>query len=130
MKGIRLLEKDFVNGVRLIRDKNYNPLCNGITRFSLQFFHHLVKEGVLNVNDVYRADFSYSKKHWYSLTLHTVDGYKFSFHGVSFGYSGEGSRGSAEILKACGFRNYKRPFMEDRNHYDKSDSYMMFKKIS
>lgn len=131
MKGIRLLEKDFlVNGVKLIRDKNYNSYCNGGTRFSLEFFKHLVDKGYLNVDEVYRADLNFHKKHWYSLTLHTKDGYRFSFHGVSFGYGGEGSRGSAEILKACGFKNYKRAFDEHRSHFEKADSMRMFKKVS
>lgn len=127
MKGIRLVEKDFLNGVKLIRDKNYEPTCNGVTRYSLMFFNHLIEKGYFNTDEVYRADLRYHKKHNYSLTLHTVDGYKFSFHGVSFGYAGEGSRGSQTILERCGFSNSERVF-NHRPHMNKTDEIKFYKR--
>lgn len=128
VKGTKQLERDFVRGVKLIRDKNYEPYANGVTKYSINFFKHLVDEGYLIPDEVYRADLEYDKKHHYRLTLHTIDEYRFSFHGVSFGYGGEGSRGSAEILKACGFNNYKRAFSEFRKHMNDHDIIRLFKK--
>jgi hypothetical protein len=129
MKGIKLVEKDFLNGVKLIRDKNYNPDCNGVTRMSLEFFNHLYNKGYFTTDEVYRADLKYTTRHGYSMTLHTVDGYKFMFHGVSFGYSGEGSRGAKEILEKCGFSNTHRVF-DLRHHFHQSDEIKFFKRVS
>ncbi len=128
VKGLKELERDFVNGVKLIRDKNYEENCNGVTKYSLKFFKYLVKEGYLIPSEVYRADLIYDKKNWYRLVLHTIDGYRFSFHGVSFGYTGEGSRGSVEILQECGFKNVKR-ILQHREHFEEKDSIKLFKNI-
>lgn len=127
MKGIRLIKKDLQNGVTLIKDKNYNPYCQGVTRYSVMFFNYLVKKGMLSKEKVYRADLKYSQEHWYSLTLHTTDGFRFSFYGVTFGYVGEGSFGTAEILLSCGFNQVKRVFQK-REHMASSDMIRLFKK--
>jgi hypothetical protein len=128
MLGMIKVERDFINGVTSFKDKNYNPYCNGVTKQSLNFFDYLLEKGFFETKEVYRVDLKFSKKHWYSLTLYTIHGYSFSFYGCSFGYGGEGSRGSKYILDKCGFSKTDRVF-KHKNHFEQSDMMRFFKRI-
>lgn len=127
MIGQKILKSDIERGVSTIKDKNYNPYCNGVTKFSLAFFDkvkHLL-------TDTYKAELIYDTKHHYCLRVSTKSGLVVSFHGCSFGYSGEGSRGSVEILVKLGFtvKQCQRIFLY-RNHMTvKFDKLTLFRRI-
>ena len=124
MKGQLVLKNDINRGVTTIKDKNYHEMGGG-TRFSLMFFDkvkHLL-------TDTYKAELLFDNKHWYRLRISTKSGLTVSFHGCSFGYGGEGSRGSYQILSNLGFSEKQcRKVFEHRDHMSGSDKLLLFKR--
>jgi hypothetical protein len=124
MKGQNILKADLERGVMHIKDKNYNPWCNGVTKYSLIFFNHIMKNHGEKVGKVISAELKYDMKNHHRLYLKTENGYELSFYGCSSGYYGEGSRGSADILERCGFteKQIQRVF--------KKENFKVFKRIA
>ena len=124
MIGQLVLKNDINRGVTTIKDKNYHNMGGG-TRFSLMFFdkvQHLL-------TDTYKAELLFDNKHWYRLRISTKSGLNVSFHGCSFGYFGEGSRGTVEILSKLGFSDKQcRKVFEHRDHMTKSDKRVLYKR--
>jgi hypothetical protein len=118
MLGQTILKRDIQRGVTHIKDKNYNLYANGITKQSLEFFKHIEKY----MSPVKRAILQYDSKNWYRLKLFTITGQTVIFYGCSFGYHGEGSRGSYEILTKVGFSDKQAKKVFDRkDHFNKPD---------
>lgn len=118
-KGKKHLLLDIKRGVKLIKDYNYKGYYES-TRSSLEFFHN-TKE-IIQYLEVEKAQLEYTRKHNYRLRIFTKSGHVFVFTGCSFGYTGEGSRGSKEILQELGFKpkQYNKVF-EHRDHMTKDD---------
>jgi hypothetical protein len=97
----KILKRDIERGVKFLSDIAYSP-AGGSTRGSTLFLLELKKH--IDLGKVYRADLTYvnGRKH-YTVKLFTTDGYTIMLKGISFGYFGEGSRGSYAVLKECGF---------------------------
>lgn len=114
-RGVRkiTLLRDLYRGVKFLNEQAYHTGW-GSTRASLRFFKYLQKH--INVTKAYRAKLTLSQKHWYTLKVWTLDGYVMQFKGVSGGYTGEGTRGCYDILKACGFseRQCQQAFREEQ----------------
>lgn len=113
-KGTRkiTLKRDMDRGVKYLNEQAYHKLCGG-TRASLSFFEYV--STLIDVKNVYRATLKQSKRHWVTLRLYTTDGYVINFKGCNGGYMGEGTRGTHDILKACGFneRQCKKAFTDE-----------------
>lgn len=119
-----MLKNDILRGVSTLKDKNYHEL-GGISKYSGIFFDkvkHLL-------TDTYKAELLFDNKHWYRMKVSTKSGITVSFYGCSFGYGGEGSRMSAEILHKLGF-NVKQcqKVFESRHHFSKPDKLVFFKR--
>lgn len=83
------------NAKYVARDK-----ASGITRFSLEFFD----ENADTFDDFVHAWFVYDKeKADYELHLEDKNGDEMILEGCSFGYGGEGSHGTMEVLQKAGF---------------------------
>jgi hypothetical protein len=95
------LKRDILRGVRFLNEQSYSNIW-GSTKSSALFCRELRK--YLDFNQVYRVDFKHSQLHWYTVRLFFKSGYVVQLKGFSFGYWGEGSRGSHAILLECGFK--------------------------
>lgn len=94
------LRKDIRRGVRFLSDSAYSEY-SGVTKISALFVLELKK--LIDLKQVYRVDFKYSQKHNYSVWLFSKQGFVIKLKGFSFGYYGEGSRGSLALLQEIGF---------------------------
>lgn len=94
------LRKDIQRGVRFLNESAYSEIW-GSTTGSALFCIELRKH--IDFDLVYRVDMTLTNKHHYTVRLFTKDGYTIQLKGFSFGYYGEGSRGSLAILQECGF---------------------------
>jgi hypothetical protein len=97
----QLLKRDIMRGVRFINEQAYSKIT-GCTKSSALFLLELRKH--IDFGKVYRVDCKHSQKHHFTVKLFTTDGYVIMLKGLSFGYWGEGSRGSQAALEACGFK--------------------------
>jgi hypothetical protein len=97
----QILKRDIMRGVRFINEQAYSEAW-GSTKSSALFLLELRKH--IDFGKVYRVDCKHSQKHWFTVKLFTIDGYVIMLKGFSFGYYGEGSRGSQAALEACGFK--------------------------
>lgn len=95
-----VLRKDIERGVKFLSERAYSN-HSGCTRSSAMFCLELKKH--IDFNTVYRVDFKKTRSHWFTVTAHTTEGYTIQLKGFSFGYWGEGSRGSLAFLQECGF---------------------------
>lgn len=95
-----ILKSDIVRGVKFINEQAYSNVC-GSTRSSALFIQQVAK--YINLSLVYRVDLKHNNKHWYTVRLFTKDGYVIQLKGCSYGYYGEGSRGTYAVMKECGF---------------------------
>lgn len=95
-----VLRKDIDRGVKFINEQAYSNIW-GSTKSSALFCLELKK--YIDFSLVYRVDMKHTQKHWYTVRLYTKDGYTIQLKGFSFGYYGEGSRGSLAVLQECGF---------------------------
>jgi len=102
MKGTRKLMKLEIKPGMYIRDKEFYGIT-GVTRYSLMFWNQIKDR----LNTIIEAQMLFSDRNWYRLMLTTADDVKIVLYGCSSGYHGEGSRGTAQILKEAGF-NPKR----------------------
>jgi hypothetical protein len=98
------LKRDLERGVKFLSEGSYSNVT-GSTKSSALFCLALKKH--IDFSLVYRADFKHNTKHWYTVNLYFRDGYVVQLKGFSFGYWGEGSRGSMAILKHCGFKDWQ-----------------------
>jgi hypothetical protein len=107
------LQKDIARGVKFLNEAAYSNIV-GATKSSLLFYLEVKK--CIDLSQVYRVELENSTRHWYSLKLYTRDGYTVLFKGLSFGFYGEGSRGTVAVLNDLGFgrKQIKRIF-EDGN---------------
>jgi hypothetical protein len=96
------LKRDIERGVKFLSEGSYSNVT-GSTKSSALFCLALKKH--IDFSLVYRADFKHNNRHWYTVTLHFRNGYVVQLKGFSFGYWGEGSRGSMSILSECGFKD-------------------------
>lgn len=121
----RTLKKDIERGVKFLSEFGYSDKWGG-TKTSALFFQQVAK--YISLDSVYRADFIFNNKNWYTLRLFTKDGYTIQLKGMSFGYWGEGSRGSLAVLKACGFsdKQINKIFVFDNS--DKK-SFKLFRRV-
>lgn len=94
------LSRDIKNGITVLEEKSYSDMY-GTTKASLLFYLELKKH--INMDNIYSAHFRQSENGNYNVILYSKDGYTIMFNGLSFGYYGEGSRGSMDILKDIGF---------------------------
>jgi hypothetical protein len=110
MLKIKTLNADIKRGVKTLNDKSYT--YRGVTSYSLKFWSKV--RGL--VGQVVKAEFV-EDYHGYKLFLTTDKGYRVGLFGCSFGYWGEGCRGSAQVLKDCGFTNaqIKKVFTKQSN---------------
>lgn len=90
---------DVQNGVKRLAEYSYVPYY-GTTQGSLRFMNLLRNH--IDVRGK-SAQLKYTQKKGFSLTVETFSGYELFFKGIGGGYFGEGSRGTYDILKACGF---------------------------
>lgn len=97
----QLLKRDIQRGVRFINEQAYSKIA-GCTKSSALFLLELRK--YIDFGKVYRVDFKHNQKHHYTVKLFTTDGFVIMLKGFSFGYWGEGSRGSQAALIECGFK--------------------------
>lgn len=95
-----ILKRDIERGVKFLNEMAYSN-AGGCTRSSAMFCLELKKH--IDFSQIYRVDFKKTRGHWFTVTAHTHDGYTIQLKGFSFGYWGEGSRGSMAFLKECGF---------------------------
>lgn len=120
-KGIRIFTNDFNRGVKHFKDKNYSQYGSA---GSLRFFNYAKHF----ITDVKRVVLLYDNKHWYRMKIITGNGYEFFFYGCSFGYYGEGSRTSAEILKQLGFKESQiKKVFDLKDHMSGSDKLTLIK---
>lgn len=110
-----ILKRDLARGVRFLNESAYNKNW-GVTKFSALFCLELKK--YIDFSLVYRVDLKLSSKHWYTVRLFTKDGYVIQLKGFSFGYYGEGSRGTLAILQECGFSKEQINRIFIPNHAD------------
>lgn len=96
-----ILKRDIERGVRCINEQSYSKVW-GSTKSSALFLLELRKH--VDFSKVYRVDFKHNQKHWFTVKLFTKDGFIIMLKGFSFGYWGEGSRGSQAALVECGFK--------------------------
>lgn len=96
------LKSDLQRGVKFLNEQAYSNV-SGSTRSSALFCLALKKH--LDFSLVYRVDFKHNTRHWYTVRLFFRNGYVVQLKGFSYGYWGEGSRGSMAILKECGFKD-------------------------
>jgi hypothetical protein len=95
------LKSDINRGVKFLSERSYSNVT-GSTKSSALFMLQVKK--VIDLTKVYRVDLKYtSNKHWYTVELFTKDGYHIQLKGCSYGYYGEGSRGTYAVLRECGF---------------------------
>lgn len=101
-RGIKrlTLKRDIARGVKFLNEQAYSNIW-GSTKSSALFCMALRK--YIDFETVYRVDLMHSQRHWYTVRLHTTDGYVVQLKGFSFGYYGEGSRGTLAVLQECGF---------------------------
>lgn len=97
----QILKRDIERGVRFINEQAYSKIW-GSTKSSALFLLELRKH--IDFSQVYRVDFKHNQKHWFTVKLFTRDGFVIMLKGFSFGYWGEGSRGSQAMLIECGFK--------------------------
>lgn len=124
-KGISTLtlKKDIKRGVKHINEESYNKY-HGITTFSVNFIQYVLNE--CNVGNVSKVEFTKSYKNHYTVKFYTDLGYTIVGKGLSFGYFGEGSRASREILHQLGFSD-----RQCNKVFKKSDkSFKVLKRIS
>lgn len=95
-----VLRKDIDRGVKFLSERAYSNI-SGSTRSSALFCLELKK--YIDFSLVYRVDMVNTDRHWYSVRLFTRDGFEILLKGFSFGYWGEGSRGTLAVLRECGF---------------------------
>lgn len=95
-----VLRRDIERGVKFLNEMAYSYV-GGCTRSSAMFCLELKK--YIDFDTVYRVDFKKTRGHWFTVTAYTTEGYTIQLKGFSFGYYGEGSRGSMAFLKECGF---------------------------
>jgi hypothetical protein len=95
-----VLRKDIERGVKFLNEMSYSN-HGGCTRSSAMFCLELKKH--IDLSTVYRVDFKKTRGHWFTVTAFTKGGYTIQLKGFSFGYWGEGSRGSMAFLNECGF---------------------------
>ena len=95
------LKRDIERGVKFLSEGSYSNVM-GSTKSSALFCLALKKH--LDFSLVYRVDFKFNNKHWYTVQLYFRTGHVVQLKGFSYGYWGEGSRGSMAILKECGFK--------------------------
>ena len=97
----RTLRKDLERGVKFLSETSYSN-ANGSTKSSALFMLKL--KNLIDITKVYRVDLKYTPtRHWYTLELYTTDGFHIQLKGCSYGYYGEGSRGTYAVLRECGF---------------------------
>ena len=96
-----ILRKDIERGVKFLSETSYSHIW-GCTRSSALFCMELRK--YIDFDLVYRVDMALTQQHHYTVRLFTKDGYTIQLKGFSFGYWGEGSRGSLAILREIGFK--------------------------
>lgn len=99
-----ILKSDIERGVKFINEQAYSNVC-GSTRSSALFIQQVAK--FVDLSNVYRVDLKHNNRHWYTVRLFTKTGYVINLKGCSYGYYGEGSRGTWAVLKACGFNPNK-----------------------
>jgi hypothetical protein len=97
-----VLKRDLERGVKFLNEMAYSNQ-GGCTRSSALFCLELKKH--IDLSLVHRVDFKKTRGHWFTVTAYTTDGYTIQLKGFSFGYWGEGSRGSMAFLKECGFND-------------------------
>ena len=104
----KTLKNDIRRGVKHLSEHSYSNLY-GATRSSLEFIREAFKH---DIGEALKVDFKHTKKKWYTVTISTSKGYTVQVKGLSFGYYGEGSRGSKEVLEMLGFneKQQKRVF--------------------
>jgi hypothetical protein len=98
------LISDIRRGVKFLSESSYSNVC-GSTKSSVLFVAQVMK--FIDIKKVYRVDLKHNNKHWYTVRLFTKDGYVIQLKGCSYGYYGEGSRGTWAVLNACGFDSKK-----------------------
>jgi hypothetical protein len=97
----KTLGNDINRGVKFLSESSYSNAL-GCTKSSILFIMKLRNR--INLSKVYRVDLKYTPtKHWYTVELFTKDGFHIQLKGCSYGYYGEGSRGTYAVLKECGF---------------------------
>lgn len=106
-----VLEEKVYNGVRDIVDKDIDPRCEGITKYSLLFWEE-VKE-MFDIKYFIRAETVLCEGDTIKLVLTRLTGERVTFCGVSSGYGGEGPRGALKILNECGFEGAGRVLYEE-----------------
>lgn len=98
------LKRDIERGVKFLSEGSYSNVC-GSTRSSALFIQQVAK--FVDLSKVYRVDLKHNNRHWYTVRLFSKDGYVIQLKGCSYGYYGEGSRGTYAVLTACGFNPAK-----------------------
>ena len=93
------LGKDVARGVRFLNESSYSNFY-GVTRYSLEFVQYVFRK--FEVGEVVKVEFKTVKNN-YRVYITTSNGFTIVAHGLSFGYFGEGSRGSREVLELLGF---------------------------
>lgn len=96
------LARDIARGVKFLSEGSYSNVT-GSTKSSALFCLALKKH--LDFSLVYRVDFKKTNKHWFTVQLYFKNGYVVQLKGFSYGYYGEGPRGSMAVLKECGFND-------------------------
>lgn len=96
----KILRNDLARGVKFLSESSYS-IINGSTKSSAIFMLKL--KNLIDITKVYRVDLKKTTRHWYTLELYTKDGFHIQLKGCSYGYYGEGSRGSYAVLRECGF---------------------------
>jgi hypothetical protein len=97
---MRQLAYDIQRGVKRLPEDAFVEGW-GSTYASLRFMNALRK--FINIENAHRAELKFNQRNWYTLVIHTRDGFELVFKGVSGGFHGEGPRGCYDILKVCGF---------------------------
>lgn len=92
------LNKTKIKPGMYLRDKEFTGLT-GVTRYSLEFWNEIKGR----ISEVVKAEVFIDKKQNPRLVLTTVDDVKVVLYGCNAGYSGEGPRGTVQILKEVGF---------------------------
>lgn len=95
----KTLKKDIERGVKHLSEHSYSNLY-GATRSSIEFVE---KAFTHDIGQPVKVIASHTRKHWYTVAIHTSKGYTVQVKGFSFGHYSEGSRGLFGTLEALGF---------------------------
>lgn len=94
------IDSDVQRGVKRLSESAYCKLY-GSTQSSLKFA--LALKDYLPLDKAVEAEMTTDKRGIFQLLVTLDTGHQIEFEGVSGGYFGEGTRGSHDILKLCGF---------------------------